>query len=201
MVKRRINIRARVAALDLPSCILASIAAGAVKRKKRASGGLPPKPPTVVVSKNHRSTAAADIYVLELEGGKVYVGKSNDVSRRLLQHMKGMGSEFTKKWKPTGKILPRLGDLHGSGDGPERCVWPANPLLLLVFRANLYFAYRDETLRQMSLRGVDNVRGWKYCRKTLSREDRNDIDTNMRELYDLCRICGKAKHFARQCHK
>ena len=110
----------------MPSCILASIAVGIgpIKRKRRAGSGLPPTITRTVVGRDSESAAAAaEIYVLELEGGRVYVGKSNDVSKRLLQHMKGVGSEFTKKWKPTGKMLPRLGNLYGSGDGPERWVW------------------------------------------------------------------------------
>lgn len=97
-------------------------------------------------------------------GGYVYVGKSTDPSKRISQHMQGRGADFTKAHKPTGVILERLGTLEGEGDGPER----------------------DETLRQMDKLGVDRVRGWKYCCKTLGRRDRADIESNIREMKVCC---------------
>lgn len=117
------------------------------------------------------------VYVLELQEGRVYVGKSIDPGVRLLQHMRGYGSAFTKVYKPTGLFLPRLGNLVGTGDGPER----------------------EETLRQMELRGVDKVRGWKYCCKALGKRDREEIEANIREMDDLCRRCGRAGHFSKSC--
>lgn len=118
-----------------------------------------------------------EVYVLELADGFVYVGKSKNVTKRVHQHMLGRGASFTKYHRPTGKVLPRLGTLHGKGDGPER----------------------DETLRQMNLRGVDMVRGWKYCGRFISAEEKASIEDDMRELFDLCRRCGGDDHFARQC--
>jgi predicted GIY-YIG superfamily endonuclease len=118
------------------------------------------------------------VYVLELEGGFIYVGKAIDVDKRLKDHMNGLGSKFTKIHKPTGKLLPLLGTLKGSGDGPER----------------------DETLRQMLRRGAKNVRGWRYCNsKNHSKRDLRDIEYNIRELLDLCRRCGRSGHFATGC--
>ena len=77
------------------------------------------------------------VYVLELEKKKVYVGKTHDVEKRVGQHMEGKGASFTKRYKPTGRLLPRLGCLEGDGDGPER----------------------DETLRQMDKHGINNEIG------------------------------------------
>lgn len=39
-------------------------------------------------------------YSLELEGGRKYVGKTDDIKQRLDQHFSGNGSEWTKKYKP-----------------------------------------------------------------------------------------------------
>jgi hypothetical protein len=58
---------------------------------------------------------------------------------------------------------------------------------------------RDETLRQMFKRGAHCVRGWKYCNSTLSGADLTEIEQNIRELFDLCRRCGKKGHFAKKC--
>lgn len=152
-------------------------AARAPPRRPLASGAGKCKPSHVQTGEPKKGGQA--VYVLELEKGRVYVGKSGDVDRRLKQHMAGTGAEFTKLFRPTGRLLPRLGDLEGSGDGPER----------------------DETLRQMHVRGMDKVRGWRYCAKTLGKEDRADIEANLRELHDLCRSCGSPGHMARYCPK
>jgi hypothetical protein len=60
-------------------------------------------------------------------------------------------------------------------------------------------AERDETLRYMEKFGIENVRGWRYVQTTLSPYDKADIEMNIRELFDLCRRCGKKKHFIGDC--
>jgi hypothetical protein len=125
------------------------------------------------------------IYVLELEDGCVYVGKTSNVKKRLLQHVAGTvksrSAAFTRLHKPTGKLLKRLGDLslgQKASDGPER----------------------DETLRWMKRLGPQKVRGWKYVRRSsLNSMELREIESNMRELFDLCRTCGKKGHFASKC--
>lgn len=153
--------------------IKATGAAGIAKKKEEVAAAAAAAP--------HNSSS--QIYVLELQDGYVYVGKtSRGVQARLREHMTGKGAcpaaAFTKVHRPTGKLLPRLGNLEGEGDGPER----------------------DETLRQMYLRGPQMVRGWKYVRGgMLRRPDLEEIEANIRELFDLCRTCGKTGHFATQC--
>jgi hypothetical protein len=130
-----------------------------------------------VLSVRKSTTPEASIYVLQLAQGYVYVGKSSNIARRLGQHMDGLGARFTKRFKPTGRLLPRLGTLTGGGDGPER----------------------DETLRQMDHLGPQKVRGWKFCSAKLSIPDLREIEDNIRELKDLCRKCGRPGHFAMRC--
>lgn len=117
------------------------------------------------------------IYVLELAQGRVYVGHSGDVRRRIQQHMTGQGAAFTKVFPPTGIILPRLGCVTGSAEAAER----------------------DETLRYMFLRGIDFVRGWRYVRVTMPEAEQQDAEDNIRELFDLCRRCGHPGHFITHC--
>ena len=117
------------------------------------------------------------VYILELAEGRVYVGKSQDVRRRVAQHMAGAGSAFTKAYPPTGHLLPRLGDVRGGSDAAER----------------------DETLRYMFLRGIGNVRGWRYTQVALPAKEFEDAEANIRELFDLCRRCGNGDHFIGRC--
>ena len=117
------------------------------------------------------------VYVLELAQGRVYVGHSGDLRRRVQQHMSGQGSAFTKAFPPTGVLLPRLGCVSGSAEAAER----------------------DETLRYMFLRGIQLVRGWRYVRVEMPEHEVQDAEENIRELFDLCRRCGHPGHFVTQC--
>jgi len=117
------------------------------------------------------------VYILELLHGRVYVGRTTDLRRRLQEHRSGRGSAFTRAFPPTGLLLPRLGRVRGSGEAAER----------------------DETLRYMYLRGAAHVRGWKYTRVELTPEDAADAEANIRELFDLCRRCGHPGHFMGEC--
>ena len=47
-----------------------------------------------------------DIYKLNLQGGKKYVGHTVDIDRRMDQHFSGNGSKVTKKFAPkSGKVI------------------------------------------------------------------------------------------------
>lgn len=119
------------------------------------------------------------VYILELLLGRVYVGRTRNLRRRLDEHASGRGSAFTRMYPPTGLLLPRLGNVSGSGEAAER----------------------DETLRYMYLRGIECVRGWKYTRVEMPAEDREDAEGNIRELFDLCRKCGHPGHFMCECRQ
>jgi predicted GIY-YIG superfamily endonuclease len=125
----------------------------------------PPPPPT------------PSVYILELDQGRVYGGSSKDVQRRLQQHVAGSGSAYTRVYRPTGVLLPRLGNVKGDGDAAER----------------------DETLRYMMMRGVAYVRGWKFSQVVMSPADFEEAEANIRELFNLCRRCGYQGHFITQC--
>ena len=44
--------------------------------------------------------SATNIYILRCEGGRYYVGKSDNVMKRYQQHLSGSGSAWTRKYKP-----------------------------------------------------------------------------------------------------
>ena len=43
---------------------------------------------------------STNIYILSLEGGNYYVGKSDNPAQRFIQHINGEGSAWTKKHRP-----------------------------------------------------------------------------------------------------
>ena len=88
-----------------------------------------------------------DIYVLDLEHGKKYFGKSSDIDRRMEQHFSGNGAKVTKKFKPKdGKIIDSC-----SG----------------FFSDDLEQYHTEEGIKKY---GYENVRGGKYTNsKTLKK--------------------------------
>lgn len=133
--------------------------------------------PGSVIPKRLPNSPKSSVYVLELEDGRVYVGSSKDVPRRISQHASGYGSAYTRLYRPTGVQLPRLGNIEGDGDAAER----------------------DETLRYMMIRGIPFVRGWKFARVDMPAEEFDEAEANIRELFDLCRRCGYKGHFCTHC--
>jgi hypothetical protein len=54
----------------------------------------------------------------------------------------------------------------------------------------------------MYKRGAQSVRGWRYVSAApLRQEELDNIDANIRELFDLCRRCRKHGHFAAGCRE
>ena len=181
-IRRRTKTTTTMTTTVRTTTSISAAAASAAKKKRSTTTVLAAA--AAAKNNNNKDKKSPKIYVLELQGGYVYVGKtSRSISTRLAEHMGGGykkfgGAAFTRLHPPTGKLLKRLGNLEGDGDGPER----------------------DETLRQMRRHGPQKVRGWKYTRKgPLGKEDLQEIEANMREVFDLCRRCGKKGHFTMQC--
>lgn len=149
-------------------------------RPKKKPRPIPKQITPTLINDMPPTTDKQKVYILQLQNNKIYVGKSHDVTHRLIQHMQANGhhgNPFIAKYKPTGIFLPRLGNVTGAGDCQER----------------------DETLRHMYRYGAENVRGWKYVSLVLTPKDLHEIEADIRELFDLCRRCGKQGHFRSQC--
>jgi len=125
--------------------------------------------------------AARGVYVLELNDGGFYVGKSENVQARVQQHLAGAGSSrYCVARGGVKRVLPTL--------------TPA--------QENLAGWEQSETLAQMRLRGFDNVRGFEWTRSgPLEASDYQTIRTLLLGHADLCRRCGGEDHFAAQCGK
>ena len=113
------------------------------------------------------------IYILELEKGKYYVGKSNQLKNRITDHFGSYGSAWTKKYKPV-KVIETINNCD-------------------KFDEDKY------TLKYMEKYGVHNVRGGSFCETKLDNNNLNTINKMLDGASDKCYNCGEKGHFAKQC--
>lgn len=115
-----------------------------------------------------------NIYVLRLQGGRYYVGKSDNVENRYKQHINGSGSAWTRKYKPVSI---------------ERTI-----------KNTSSFDEDKVTKEYMCKYGIDNVRGGSYVQVELTEFQTDAIKTEIWAAKDLCTQCGRSGHFAKDCY-
>ena len=114
-----------------------------------------------------------NIYVLKLEKGFYYVGKSDNVEKRYNQHLAGYGSTITKKYKPL-QI--------------EKIYENASPF------------DEDKFVKEyMDKFGIHNVRGGSYSRFVLNQDEIKFLTKELLTSNDRCFKCGDITHFANKC--
>ena len=118
--------------------------------------------------------STTNIYVLRLEGGRYYIGKSNNVIQRYQEHLKGTGSAWTKKYKPVSLV---------------KTIDNVSP-----------FQEDATTKEYMSKYGIDKVRGGSYVQIELDAVQLEALNREIRMSMDVCAKCGKAGHFGGDCY-
>lgn len=115
------------------------------------------------------------IYILQLEEGKYYVGKTSNPEFRIEKHFNLNGSAWTKKYKPLSllEIIPDCDE----------------------YDEDKY------TLKYMEKHGINNVRGGTFCQIKLSENNINILHQMINTINNKCYICGKQDHFANECKK
>jgi predicted GIY-YIG superfamily endonuclease len=114
------------------------------------------------------------IYVLELQGGKYYVGKTKrTVQERFEEHRTGKGSACTKRYQPIRVVES--------------------------FERSGAFDEDNTTKTYMQRKGIDNVRGGSYSNVHLTTAQVEVLTREFRGADDTCNICGEPTHFARSC--
>jgi predicted GIY-YIG superfamily endonuclease len=113
------------------------------------------------------------LYVLQLTGGKYYVGKSADVIKRFEQHKSGSGSVWTKMYAPVKLLETR-------------------PITSPHDENNVTKDY-------MKKYGIGNVRGGSYAQLALPDDARGVLEREFRGNDDQCIKCGLAGHFVGKC--
>jgi len=114
------------------------------------------------------------IYILRLEAGRFYIGKSNNVATRYLEHLNGNGSAWTRLYKPISL---------------DRTIQKASP-----FDEDKY------TKEYMSKYGIDKVRGGSYVQVVLSEADKRSIEKEIWGAKNACTNCGRTNHFVADCY-
>jgi predicted GIY-YIG superfamily endonuclease len=118
--------------------------------------------------------STTNIYVLKLEGGRYYVGKTNNLIKRYEEHLSGRGSAWTKLHKPI-KL--------------EKSIENVSP-----------FEEDKITKEYMSKYGIDKVRGGSYVETELSDFQKDALNTEIWAAKDCCTNCGRKGHFVKDCY-
>ena len=117
---------------------------------------------------------STNIYILKLESGKYYIGKSSDPISRYQDHLAGKGSFWTRLYKPISldKVIP-----HSS-----------------PFDEDKY------TKEYMMKYGIQNVRGGSYVTEELDEEQVYLLQREIWAATNKCIRCGRGSHFVATCN-
>jgi predicted GIY-YIG superfamily endonuclease len=114
------------------------------------------------------------IYIIRLQGGHYYVGKSDNVMQRYKQHLDGKGSTWTNMYRPVSV---------------ERTI-----------ESQTSFDEDTYTKEYMKKYGVDKVRGGSYANMVLTDEQEATLKREFRGADDRCQRCGRTGHFIGTCY-
>lgn len=121
-------------------------------------------------------TSGIVIYVLELENGKYYVGRSDDdegVDMRIEEHKQGSGSSWTGKHKFVREIMRK----HNCSPSEEDML----------------------TVQMMHEKGMNSVRGGSYCNSKLQEYQERAVRDQISTMTGRCFKCLKVGHFRNEC--
>lgn len=113
------------------------------------------------------------IYILELENGKYYIGRTNSMHNRINMHRNNNGSIWTKMHKVIS--------------------------IIDSFETNDPFDEDKYVKKYMKQFGINNVRGGSYSLSTLSKESIKFITQEIYGATDKCFKCG-CDHFIKNCN-
>lgn len=113
------------------------------------------------------------VYLLKLENGKFYVGKSFDVQKRFDLHKQGLGSTWTKLHKPIE--------------------------ILFVKPITGPFEETNVTKDMMRQYGIENVRGGPFCEIELDKKTKDILIREIGTIENTCYNCNAKDHVSKMC--
>lgn len=115
-----------------------------------------------------------NIYVLNCKNNKYYIGKTDDLGKRLQEHFNGSGSSWTSKYHPLGVVEVKKS----------------------------YNKYDEDkyVLNYMEKYGVENVRGGSYSTIDLTIKQKTYLERQIASANNLCYRCGRKGHFINKCY-
>jgi len=114
-----------------------------------------------------------DVYVLQLEQGKYYVGATSNWEQRQAEHFSGNGSTWTKRYKPIAVV-----------EVQKR----VDPLFEDLKVKEYMFKY-----------GMNHVRGGSYSKVELEDAQVRSLQKEHRNASGRCFECGSSDHVASAC--
>ena len=114
-------------------------------------------------------------YILQLQQGKYYIGKTHNPDLRLDDHFHSGGSAWTRLYKPVKiiNVIPNCDD----------------------YDEDKY------TIKYMSKYGIDNVRGGAFTSSKIDLSTRTHLTQMINGATDKCFKCGADNHFVKECDK
>lgn len=113
------------------------------------------------------------IYILRLEGGNYYVGKTGDLHARLQAHMDGRACAWTTKHRVMEVVK--------------------------TFQNASPFEEDKQVKEYMALYGIQKVRGGTYTQINLPPEEKASLQKEIWGAQDRCTNCGRRGHFVKSC--
>jgi len=120
-----------------------------------------------------RKASSNTIYILKCRFDKFYVGRTQNVTSRALDHFRGDGSEWTRKYQP----IEILDTIYNCDNFDE-----------------------DKYVKKyMKKYGIDNVRGGSYSQIRLNKNTKQLLQREIWHNINACTRCGRKNHWVKDC--